>query len=124
MTKILVFGSLLLFVTGAEGLGKVQGDQPPALQAPQLKDGADKDEKKVTVLGEVKKRGAIPWKKGLTLTKALAQAGGLGAIANKKKVKVTRKGKTTVYSLNKLKEEGKDPAILPGDHIEVAERWF
>ncbi len=121
MTKILVFGSLLLFVTGAEGLGKVQGDQPPALQAPQLKDGADKDQKKVTVRGAVKKPGAISWEKGLTLKKALAQAGGLANLANKKKVKVTRKGKTTVYNLEKLK---KNVAILPGDLIEVVDRLW
>ncbi len=127
MTKKAIFGffSLFLFVKGAEGAGKVREDQSPALQAPQFKEGADKDQKKASIAGEVKNPGAIPWAKGLTLMKAVAQTGGFTELANIKKVKMTRNGKATIYDLRLIKKEkGRDPEILSGDIIKVAARWW
>ncbi|YCM46769.1 SLBB domain-containing protein [Verrucomicrobiaceae bacterium 227] len=122
----MIFGilSLFLFRLGAEGTGKVRDDQRLPLQVPQSKDGADKDQKKVTITGQVNKSGAIPWVKGLTLMKAVAQAGGLTDLANTRKVKVIRKGKVTFHDLRDIKVKGNNPNIFPGDVIVVPERFF
>ena len=80
---------------------------------------AEKDKAKVKIRGQVAKPTAIAWTKNLTLKKALKKAGGTTELANTRKVKVTRGNKTFIIDLNKA-----DPMILPGDIIDVAQRFF
>lgn len=63
---------------------------------------------------------------GLTLSQAIATAGGPTVWANTKKIKIRKEsGKTTTHNLEMI-EAGKqrDPVIEPGDIIEVPRRWY
>ena len=75
----------------------------------------------VRVLGCVYKPGQIelPGEQRFDVVDVLAAAGGLTDKANKSKIKVTRKGKTDVFSLDKLKEitDPEQKVWLEGDDI-------
>ena len=79
--------------------------------------------------GEVVKPGGYAWKVGLTLTKAVAVAGGLGEISSGK-VEVRRKdappdAEPERYDLSKIrKNKSPDPRILPGDVVTVNHGWL
>jgi len=85
--------------------------------------------KRVTVLGQVQKPGSFPLTPGLTLVQAVSLAGGLNSIANRDKVKLTRKTKegsrTVVLSFQAI-TDGRSPDIplQAGDSIFVHERVF
>lgn len=85
--------------------------------------------KKFTVLGQVQKPGSFPFSSGVTLIRAISEAGGLTAIANKDRVNLTRKvkngRKTVVVSIEAI-TEGRSPDIplQAGDQIYVHERVF
>ena len=68
------------------------------------------------IYGQIAAPGVYPIKNEMTLRKAIARAGGIGANGSEKKVKLFRDGKTT-----KLKMD--DP-IQKGDVITVGERLF
>lgn len=78
----------------------------------------------VRVIGQVVRPGLIelPNEQRFDLLDAVAAAGGLTNLANKKKISITRKGKTDTYGLDQLKEI-KEPAkrvwVEPDDLIEV-----
>ncbi len=79
--------------------------------------------------GEVMKPGGYPWKVGLTLTKAVAVAGGLGEISSGK-VEIRRKdappdAEPERYDLTKIrKNKVPDPEISPGDVITLNHGWL
>jgi protein involved in polysaccharide export with SLBB domain len=72
------------------------------------------------ILGEVNKPGQYPYAIGLTVTKAVATAGGFTYRANNKVVYVTREGETREMPVNITAAS----SISPGDTIRIAERSF
>lgn len=73
------------------------------------------------ILGEVSKPGSYPYEAQLTVLKAIVLAGGFTERANKDKVVVTRidnSGQAQSY----LAEN--NTVLLPGDIVEIAERFF
>jgi protein involved in polysaccharide export with SLBB domain len=70
------------------------------------------------IIGEVRSPGSYPWSTGLTARNAVALAGGYTYRAKEDHVLITRRGATEAQAA--------DPAaqILPGDVIEVPERYF
>lgn len=86
--------------------------------------------KKVTVNGQVRAPGIFPYTEGMTITDAVARAGGFTAMARKNAVKVTRseadgKAKTIVVAVEEI-GKGRAPNFLlhPGDNVLVEERPF
>lgn len=74
--------------------------------------------------GEVRREGPAAYIGGTTLTKAIQTAGGFTDFANKKRIQLTRGGKTATYDWNKIQQNpSSDPLIIPGDSINVRRRW-
>lgn len=81
----------------------------------------------VTVLGQVRTPGSVefPLNGQLDLLTAVARAGGFTELANKKKVTVSRDGRTTVFDMRDGKEHASKQYLLrPDDIVTVAERVF
>jgi len=87
---------------------------------------------KVTVIGQVKTQGSIPYREGMTLLDVVLLAGGLNDYAAGNRSKLVRKdanGKTTerrvrvddLVRKGKLKE---NVEMMPGDVLIVPESWF
>lgn len=76
----------------------------------------------VYMYGEVSSPGGYEFRKGLTIEKAIAMAGGFTDRASKRKIDVSRytegEGPTTLEKVD-LTEE-----VYPGDVITVGESWF
>lgn len=89
---------------------------------------SEKSRGKVYVYGSVKAQGPqeIPADENYTASKAVIRAGGFGDFANKRKVKVTRKGgQDFTVDLKRVIEEGhtdEDVALQPDDQIYVPQR--
>jgi polysaccharide export outer membrane protein len=89
---------------------------------------SEKSRGKVYVYGSVKGQGPqeIPADESYTVSKAIIRAGGFGDFANKRKVKVTRKGgQDFVVDLKRVIEEGhseEDIVVQPDDQIYVPQR--
>jgi protein involved in polysaccharide export with SLBB domain len=89
---------------------------------------SEKSRGKVYVYGSVKGQGPqeIPADESYTVSKAIIRAGGFGDFANKRKVKVTRKGgQDFVVDLKRVIEEGhsdEDLVVQPDDQIYVPQR--
>jgi protein involved in polysaccharide export with SLBB domain len=85
--------------------------------------------KKVSVFGEVRKPGTLPFTEGMTIVEAIAQAGGFSAMARGNAVTVTRvsnndKQTYTVPVDSIGKGKAKQFYIRPGDVVHVpARRW-
>lgn len=76
------------------------------------------------VNGATRKTGAMPWSDGLTLRRAIIQAGDVNDFANGK-VEITRNGVSTVYDLGRIaRGRDEDPVVLPGDILTARERWL
>ena len=72
------------------------------------------------ILGEVQKPGQYPYVPGMTLTTAVAIAGGYTFRANTKQAALTRRqGNAETHG-----QASRDTTVLPGDTIEVPEAWF
>jgi polysaccharide export outer membrane protein len=74
------------------------------------------------IIGEVNKPGEYPYIAGMSVLNAVALAGGYTYRANRSSVSIRRKG-------SENEEEKSYPAddttkLLPGDVVNVAERWF
>lgn len=81
---------------------------PPALQ--------------IFVDGHVQKPGQLVFREGMTVTQAIAAAGGTNGTALTTKVKVIRGEEQTMVNLRKvLKGTDADVALRPGDHVYVPE---
>ena len=113
--------SMASIISGANGRIKLQaGDRIIANQSPYVG-------KTVTVLGQVRRNGPIPFPVDgkLDLVTAIAFSGGLTELANPKKVTINRKGKTIQLDYREISERGDRPFMLePGDIVNVAERLF
>jgi polysaccharide export outer membrane protein len=77
----------------------------------------------VTVSGEVKGNGQVPYRDNMTIFEAISAAGGPTDFASMKSVGLIRNGKTTVHDLGKIRS---NPAVniklQPGDTIHVRPR--
>jgi polysaccharide biosynthesis/export protein len=89
---------------------------------------SEKSRGKIYVYGSVKVQGPqeIPADESYTVSKAVIRAGGFGDFANKRKVKLTRKGgQDFVVDLKRVIEEGRseeDVVLQPDDQIYVPQR--
>lgn len=89
---------------------------------------SEKSRGRIYVYGSVKGQGPqeIPADESYTVSKAIIRAGGFGDFANKRKVKVTRKGgQDFVVDLKRVIEEGRseeDVVLQPDDQIYVPQR--
>jgi polysaccharide export outer membrane protein len=89
---------------------------------------SEKSRGRVYVYGSVKGQGPqeIPADESYTVSKAIIRAGGFGDFANKRKVKVTRKGSQDyIVDLKRVIEEGhteEDVVLQPDDQIYVPQR--
>jgi len=72
------------------------------------------------IIGEVNHPGGYPYVNGMTIINAVALAGGYTPRANHDRIKV-KHGSETSAQEQEVKE---DSAVLPGDVIEVPERFF
>ena len=72
------------------------------------------------ILGEVNHPGSYPYVNGMTVINAVALAGGYTPRANHDRIKIKHSSETTDQE-HEVKE---DSAVLPGDVIEVPERFF
>ena len=85
--------------------------------------------RKVSVIGQVQKPGAVAYFPNMTIVDAIAAAGGFTGIASKNAVTLRRESKGTVQSRNCPVadiSEGKAPNVVlrPGDILVVEERLF
>lgn len=72
------------------------------------------------ILGEVNKPGQYPFSIGLTVTKAVATAGGFTYRANNRQVFITREGSTSETPVSVTAAT----PIGPGDTVRIGERMF
>lgn len=72
----------------------------------------------IYILGEVQKPGQYPYVPGMTVSNAVAIAGGYTFRASTKSVAVTRGGDTVE------RRAAATAKVLPGDSIRVTEAWF
>lgn len=72
------------------------------------------------IIGEVKQPGSYPYVAGLTVVQAVALAGGYTYRARQSRISIQR---ATDPSRAKRRVEASDP-VLPGDIVEVPERYF
>jgi polysaccharide biosynthesis/export protein len=68
------------------------------------------------IYGQINSPGVYPLRDKLTLRKAIARSGGLGAAGSEKKISVYRDGKKTSLALDEL--------ILPDDVVVIGQRSF
>ncbi|MGI9087927.1 MAG: polysaccharide biosynthesis/export family protein [Chthoniobacterales bacterium] len=89
---------------------------------------SEKSRGKVYVYGAVKGQGPqeIPPDEDYTVSKAVIRAGGFGDFADKRKIKLTRKGgETKTIDLKRVIEQGRtdeDIAVQPDDQIYVPQK--
>ena len=74
------------------------------------------------VNGEVARPGQIPWKEGVTVTRAMALAGGASKTANLRKAYVLRDGRKIAVDIQKvMKGDQEDVLLFPGDQLYIEE---
>jgi polysaccharide export outer membrane protein len=89
----------------------------------------EQNSKKVTILGQVKNPGTMPYFDGMTIVEAVSQAGGFTPMAKNNSVTVTRTvdGKQVRYTVPVgaiAQSQAKNFPMRPGDAIFVPERIF
>jgi polysaccharide export outer membrane protein len=72
------------------------------------------------IIGEVQSPGSYPYVSGMTVINAVAVAGGFTYRAKKDRVRIVRGGGDQKRRI----EAAPDTVVLPGDVIEVSERFF
>ncbi len=70
------------------------------------------------IIGEVAKPGSYPYRSGMTVINAIAMAGGFTYRAKENSFLIKRAGSS------KTETAKRNTIVLPGDVIEVLERWF
>jgi len=75
------------------------------------------EEKQVHMIGDVNRKGAIPYKENMTLEQVIAAAGGITDFGTVKRVVLTRGNKRYTYDLRKV--ANKNIKLKPGDTITV-----
>lgn len=80
--------------------------------------------RRIAILGQVQKPGLYPVDATMTLSDALAQAGGVGPEGNENDIRLIRNGEVVKQSLSAATVVGGSP-IRSGDQIVVGKRsWF
>jgi polysaccharide export outer membrane protein len=78
----------------------------------------------ISVGGQVRAPGRVPYTSDLTLMTTISAAGGPSDFAGDK-IRLVRGGKVQFYSRKRLeKDPSKDPQVEPGDQIEIMQSWF
>jgi polysaccharide export outer membrane protein len=78
----------------------------------------------ISVGGQVRGPGRVPYSSDLTLMTTIAAAGGPSDFAGDR-IRLVRGGKVQFYSRKRLeKDPSKDPVVEPGDQIELMQSWF
>lgn len=72
------------------------------------------------IIGEVNHPGSYPYVNGMTVINAVALAGGYTPRANHDDIKIKHSNETT----QQQRDAKEDTAVMPGDVIEIAERFF
>lgn len=72
------------------------------------------------IIGEVSEPGSYPYVNGMTVINAVAVAGGFTYRARKNRIHIVRESGNTTVKL----EASSETRVMPGDVIEVAERFF
>ena len=70
------------------------------------------------IIGEVQKPGSYPFRDGMTVINAIAIAGGFTYRAKENDFRIKRSGS------GRVEPARRDTIVMPGDVIEVLERWF
>jgi polysaccharide export outer membrane protein len=79
----------------------------------------------VYLSGQVKEPGAVPYQDGITVSRALAEAGGLGDYAKKREAYVLRDGERIVFNLRRLLNgRDEDFVLQPGDQLVIETSVF
>jgi polysaccharide export outer membrane protein len=78
------------------------------------------------VTGEVAHPGAVAYVPGITVTKAIAAAGGFTEYANKRKVDLTRPGQKPIRidCIKAADDPSLDPLVLPNEKVDVKRRFL
>ncbi len=96
------------------------------MQSPQVSVFVKQYGQRVTISGEVKSPRVLPLEGSMTLTQALANAGGLGDLADSKRVHIARAngGKVTdeVFDVNAIQAGTATDPVLRGGDLIVAEQ--
>lgn len=74
----------------------------------------------VYIIGEVNEPGGYPYVSGMTVINAVAVAGGFTYRARKSRISIVRESGNATVKL----EASSDTRVMPGDVIEVSERFF
>lgn len=74
------------------------------------------------ILGEVSNAGEYPFRDGLTVLQAVAQAGGFSYRADRQTIFLLREGQTEEEQYDI--ENGRPVYVSPGDTIRIGERYF
>ena len=72
------------------------------------------------IIGEVNRPGSYPYVSGMTVINAVALAGGYTPRANHEGIRIKHGNETTQQE----RDAKEDTVVLPGDVIEVSERFF
>ena len=72
------------------------------------------------ILGEVRQAGQYPYVSGMTVQQAIAIAGGFSERANERNVQITRR----INGFFEKIDVPTDYVLLPGDTVQINERWF
>jgi polysaccharide export outer membrane protein len=76
------------------------------------------------ITGEIRAPGRFQYIGGMTLMEVISTSGGVTPFANKKKITITRNGKTKRYNFVKIEKNPElDVAIEAGDIIKVHKSW-
>ena len=70
------------------------------------------------IIGEVSKPGSYPYRSRMTVINAVAMAGGFTYRAKENRFRIKRVGS------GRVEEAKRNTLVMPGDVIEVLERWF
>jgi len=78
----------------------------------------------ISVGGQVRAPGRVPYSADLTLMTTISAAGGPSDFAGDR-IRLVRGGKVQFFSRKRLeKDPSKDPQVEPGDQIEIMQSWF
>lgn len=124
------------WIGSVEVAGRTRGEIGQAIEA-SLADGwlrqpqvsvrvLERQNREVSVLGQVNEPGSFPFKERLTLVQAISLAGGFNPLAQTRKVQLTRETaqgrETYVIDAREILEDNKaDLPLLPGDIVFVPE---
>lgn len=80
----------------------------------------------VQVLGNVEKPGPVPWTRGMTLARAITEAGSFKKYAKRDRIKIVRHGTENIVANFDDIVDGReaDLELEPRDVVWVDERWF